>query len=286
MAEYIRPYSQPERPSLDFFEYWESLGFFENLQVILPPRFLIIFEIARVIFTPELISDALSAVEDISKEEKIEAPDRDESILINRLDRVSPLSDNMELDNYRTIYDLKKALPRELTWESDIFNMKLMTRTLMVTRFYESDSDQFRPISTTRDETGRDATRFDQKFFLLLDRSRSMDFKMRSFFSKCLVAEFLRRKINSNAKIFYRPFDSTVGKLFKLEKKEDFARLIEDVLFTTTGGTSTNLQEAIFQAISDIRYDKEMINSEILVITDGISKIEKFKLKERLGTSS
>lgn len=275
--------SKPERPSLDFFQYWDSLGFFDNIQAILPPQFFVIFEIARVIFTSEFISDALSAIEDISKEEKIEAPDRDETILINRLERISPLSDNMEIDMYRTIYDMKKALPRELALDDDIFDIKLFTKSLLVQRFYETESDKFKPISTLRDESGKDANKFEQKFYLLLDSSRSMDMRMRLFFSKCLVAEFLRRKFNSNAKIFFRQFDSSLGKLIKLDKKEDFPFLVEEILYTTTGGTSTNLQDAVYQAIDDIRFDKEMINSEILVVTDGISKIEKFKLQEKLG---
>lgn len=273
----------PQRPSLDFFEYWESLGFFDNLQVILPAKFFMIFEIARVVFTPDFISEALSAIEDISKEEKIEAPDRDETILVNRMEKISPLSDNMVIDTYRTIYDLKRTLPRELAMDDEIFDIKLFKRTLLVQRFFETRADSFKPISTLRDESGRQANRFDQKFYLLLDRSRSMDFKMRSFFSKCLVAEFLRRKLNSNAKIFYRPFDTKTGDLVKIEKKDDFPVLIEKVLLTTTGGTSTNLQEAVYQAVEDIRFDKELINAEILVVTDGISKIDKYGMKNKLG---
>jgi hypothetical protein len=273
----------PERPSLDFIEYWESLGFFDNLQVILPAKFFMIFEIARVVFTPDFISEALSAIEDISKEEKIESPDRDETILVNRMEKVSPLSDNMVIDTYRTIYDLKRTLPRELALEDEMFDIKLFKRTLLVQRFFETRADSFKPVSTLRDESGRQANRFDQKFYLLLDRSRSMDFKMRSFFSKCLVAEFLRRKLNGNAKIFYRPFDTKTGDLVKIEKKDDFPVLIEKVLLTTTGGTSTNLQEAVYQAVEDIRFDKELINAEILVVTDGISKIDKYGMKNKLA---
>ncbi len=283
MSQIIANIQTPSRPSLDFFEYWDSLGLFDELSVLLPPEFFIIFEIAQVIFTPELISEALNAVEDISREEKIEAPNRDESILINRVERISPLSDIMVIDRYRTIYDLKKALPRELAWEDTIFDIKLFKHELLVQKFYEEKADTFKPISTLQDESGRQANRFDQKFYLLLDRSRSMEIRMRSFFSKCLVAEFLRRKLNSNAKIFYRPFDSKPGDLFKIEKKEDFPFLIERVLLTTTGGTSTNLQQAVFQAIDDINFDKDMLNSEILVVTDGISKIDKYLLKEKLG---
>ncbi len=270
----------PERPSLDFIEYWESLGFFDNLQVILPAKFFMIFEIARVVFTPDFISEALSAIEDISKEEKIESPDRDETILVNRMEKVSPLSDNMVIDTYRTIYDLKRTLPRELALEDEMFDIKLFKRTLLVQRFFETRADSFKPVSTLRDESGRQANRFDQKFYLLLDRSRSMDFKMRSFFSKCLVAEFLRRKLNGNAKISTALRHKT-GDLVKIEKKDDFPVLIEKVLLTTTGGTSTNLQEAVYQAVEDIRFDKELINAEILVVTDGISKIDKYGMKNK-----
>ena len=90
MPQIIANIQMPSRPSLDFFDYWDSLGLFDELSVLLPPEFFIIFEIAQVIFTPELISEALNAVEDISREEKIEAPNRDESILINRVERISP----------------------------------------------------------------------------------------------------------------------------------------------------------------------------------------------------
>ena len=65
--------------------------------------------------------------------------------------------------------------------------------------------------------------------------------------------------------------------------RSDFPVLIEKVLLTTTGGTSTNLQEAVYQAVEDIRFDKELINAEILVVTDGISKIDKYGMKNKLG---
>ncbi|MCX7677668.1 MAG: hypothetical protein N2316_00465 [Spirochaetes bacterium] len=283
MSTIFNRWEQVQRPSTDFFEYWEQLGFFDNIQTVLPSKFFILFEIAQVIFTSDLVSEALQAIEDISREEKIETPDRDQTILVNRVERVSPLSDNMVIDSYKTIYDLKKALPRELAWEDDIFDIKLFTKSLLVQRFFETEGDKFKPISTLRDETGKEANRFEQKFYLLFDSSKSMDFKMRIFYAKCIVAEFLRRKMNSKAKIFFRSFDSEVGKLFKLERRQDFSNLIEEVLYLTTGGVSTNLQQAVFQAISDIKYDKEMLNSEILVVTDGISKINKFAVRERLG---
>ncbi len=283
MPETLSSQAGAQKPSTDFFKYWEGLGFFHNVQTVLPPKFFVLFDIAQVIFTPEVISDALSAVEEISREEKVTAPDRDESIMINRAEKVSPLSDNMVIDNYRTIYDLKKTLPRELVWDDDIFTIKLMTRSLLVQRFYETEADKFKPISTRRDESGKDANKFEQKFYLLLDSSKSMDFRMRSFYAKCIVAEFLRRKLDSNAKIFYRSFETNVGKLFRLEKREDFPLLIEEILNSPTAGVSTNLQGAIFQAISDIHYDKELLNSEILVVTDGISKINKFLVMEKLG---
>ncbi len=254
----------------DFFEYWESLGFFDNIQMILPPQFYLLFEIARLIFTNEKDTEAKNAVEEISREDEEKVYDRDESILVNRMDKLAPLSDNITIDNFRTIYDLKKALPRELAWEDQVFDMKLFTRSLLVQKFYEQYSDEIKPVSTSRDKEGKDSNRFEQKFFLLLDRSNSMEMYMRSFFSKCIIAEFLRKKYNSNAKLYYRAFDSEVGPLVKIDKKEEFPHLVENVLLTTTGGTSTNMQDAVIQAIKDIHYDKEMVDAEILVVTDGV----------------
>ncbi len=267
----------------DFFEYWESLGFFENLQIMLHPNFLILFNIARLIFTEDSTVDAYNAIDEITKEEQMYVPNRDESIQVNRIEKIAPVSDRMEIDTFRYIHEMRKTLPRELALEEGVFDMKLFTKTLLVQRYYETEADQFKPITTSKDPRGRDAKRFEQKFFILLDRSKSMEARMRTFYSKCLVAEFLRRKMNSKAKLFFRAFDSKPGPLYKIEKREDFPALIEEVLLTTTGGHSTNLRDAVLQAASDIRYDKEMLKSEILVVTDGISQIDKNELKLKLG---
>jgi len=268
----------------DFFEYWDSLGLFDNIQVILPPQFLILFEIARNLFTDKTSADALNAIEEISKDEVVYIPEREKSISVNRIEHLVPLSDKMEIETYRNIIDLKRALPRELAHDDEIFNAKLFTRTLMVQKHYESESDHFKPVSTIKNESGRDANRFEQIFYILLDTSRSMDMHMRAFYSKCIVAEFLRRKLNSNARLFFRTFDTQTGELHKIEKKEDYPHLVEKVLFTTTGGVSTNLQKAVYQAIDDIKYTKDMANAEILVVTDGVSRIDPVEMTDRLGS--
>jgi hypothetical protein len=267
----------------DFFEYWETLGFFDNLQMSLPREFFLLFEIARLIASQETNSEAMNAIKELSKEHIVESYDKNKSISINRLEKDAALSDKMEIQNYKTIFDLKKALPRELLWEKRIFNIKLFTKTLQVQKHFDSDTDKFIAISPIKDDKGRNKTRFEQKFYLLLDRSRSMENRMRSFYSKSIVVEFLRTKLDSNAKLFFRAFDSKPGSLIKIEKKEDFPYLIEKVLFTTTGGTSTNMQEAIFQAIKDINFDKEMTDAEILVVTDGlVHDLNVDRMKEQL----
>lgn len=267
----------------DFFEYWDSLGLFDNIQVILPPQFLVLFEIARNLFTDRTSADAFNAIEEISKEEAVYIPEREQSISVNRIEHHVPLSDKMEIETYKNIIDLKRALPRELAMDDDIFSAKLFTRTLMVQKHYESESDHFKPVTTLINESGRDANRFEQIFYILLDTSRSMDMHMRSFYSKCIVAEFLRRKLNTNARLFFRTFDTQTGELHKIEKKEDYPFLIEKVLFATTGGVSTNLQKAVYQAIDDINYTKDMANAEILVVTDGVSRIDPDDMIAKLG---
>jgi hypothetical protein len=267
----------------DFFEYWDSLGLFDNIQVILPPQFLVLFEIARNLFTDRTSADAFNAIEEISKEDAVYIPEREQSISVNRIERQVPLSDRMEIETYKNIIDLKRALPRELAMDDDIFSAKLFTRTLMVQKHYESESDHFKPVTTLINESGRDANRFEQIFYILLDTSRSMDMHMRAFYSKCIVAEFLRRKLTTNARLFFRTFDTQTGDLYKIEKKEDYPFLIEKVLFATTGGVSTNLQKAVYQAVDDINYTKDMANAEILVVTDGVSRIDPDEMIARLG---
>jgi hypothetical protein len=78
-------FKRNDSQDIDFFEYWDSLGFFEYSRTILPPQFFTLFEIARVIFSDERLDDALSAIEEISKEDRDYKPDRKESIHINRL---------------------------------------------------------------------------------------------------------------------------------------------------------------------------------------------------------
>jgi len=270
--------NQFSNSNLDFFAYWDELGFFDDLTLNLPPNFFLIFEIARYLFTEETSKESLAAINDLTSREKTEEVERIENIRVNRADKIAPLSDRMEISPFRSISDLKKALPRELALDQNMFEMKLLTKSLMVQRFYESAEDKFKPISPLTDETGESKNKFEQKIYLLLDRSRSMDLKMRSFYSKCLVVEFLKKKINSRAKLYFRAFDSKVSDLFKIEKKEDFPRLIEKVFLTTTGGTSTNLQKAVFQAVNDIIYEQDPLETEILVVTDGASQIDKKKI--------
>ena len=271
------------QPGNDFFEYWDSLGFFGNIQVILPIEFMLLFEIARALFTERASADALNAIEEISSDNTVFIPDREKSIFVNRMEKHVPLGNNMEIEPIRKMTDLKKALPRELAHDDEVFNAKLFTRTLMVRRFYESETDTYKPVSTIKNESGREANKFEQIFYILLDTSRSMDMHMRSFYSKCIVAEFLRRKKDTGAKLFFRTFDSKVGKLYRIEKREDFPFLIEHVLLSTTGGVSTNLQKAVFQAVDDIRFSKDMLNSEILVVTDGVSTIDPDEMADKLG---
>ena len=82
------------------------------------------------------------------------------------IEKVSPLSDRMEIDAYRTINEIKKALPRELAQDDDIFDIKLLTKSLLVQKFYESEADSFKPISTSRDESGKDAQQHEGIFWI------------------------------------------------------------------------------------------------------------------------
>ncbi len=265
----------------DFLAYWESLGFFGYSSSVIPQKFMLLFDIARIIETNESGEEINKFIANICDESK--EKDVDEEIILNRIDRSAPLGDKMELDHYRNIFDLKKALPRELASDDDIFDVKLFTKTLMVQRYFETSDDDFRYINTTL--TGEsDSNKFEQKFYLLLDRSKSMDKKMRFFYAKCIVTELLRRKLGSGARLYYRSFDSKTGPLFRITDRNDFPAIIREILLTQTGGSRTNIQMAVMQAVDDIEYDSDMMHSEILIVTDGLSSIDKNILKSKLGS--
>lgn len=264
----------------DFLAYWESLGFFGYSSSVLPQKFMLLFDIARILETNESGADINKSIMELCDESKIR--DIENEIIINRIDRSAPLGDRMELDRFRSIFDLKKALPRELASDEDIFEVKLFTKSLMVQRYYETDEDSFRYINTTK--TGEsDSNRFEQKFYILLDRSKSMDKKMRSFYAKCIVTELLHRKLGSGARLYYRSFDSNPGPLFRITDRNDYPAIIREILLTQTGGSGTNIQRAILQAVDDINYDSDMMHSEILLVTDGLSAIDENLVKSKLG---
>ena len=269
----------PSSSENGIINYVDSLGLFANIHFKPPPGFEIIFRIARNILSDES-SEFCKTLKELSKKEN--NTEKQETI-DNHVYRPAPLSDNMIIDTYKNINDLKKSLSRELAFDDDIFNIKLFTKSLLIQNFYTSETDVFKSISTTNDGIENEANSFEQKIYILLDCSKSMEIHGRTFYSKCLIAEFLRQKINTKAKLYFRTFDSKPGPLVKINSPGDFNFVIEKVLLSLTGGSTTHLQEALLQALSDMRYDKEMLNSEILVVTDGASKIDKIELKNKLG---
>lgn len=267
----------------DFFTYCESLGFIENFHSTLPPNFFIIFEIARNILSNESNYEVKSVIDDLTEDQNVDKPDRDETIEVNRVENIVPVSDNMEIESFKKVNELKRLIPRELAQDDLFFDMKFFTRELLVQKFKGSQEDKFIPISTSMNENSKEANKFEQKFYILLDRSRSMEKKMRNFYSKFLVTEILRKKKESRSKLFFRLFDSEVGELHKIEKTEDFTKLLEKIMLTSTGGSGTDIQFAISQAVDDINFESDSMKTEILVVTDGISKVDKIFLKKKLG---
>ncbi len=267
----------------EFFSYWESMGFFDDFNATLPPNFFILFEIAKNILTDETKLESISAVDELSKEDEVYVPERDETIEVNRTEHAVPIGNNMEIESFKKIYELKRLIPRELAQDDLYFDMKFFTRELQVQKFKDSSGDKFTPISSSMDSESREANVFEQKFYILFDRSRSMEKNMRNYYSKFIVAEILRKKKGSRAKLYFRSFDSEVGSLYTIEKPDDFVELLERIMSTDTGGTGTDFQLAISKAVDDIRFESDQMKTDILLVTDGISKIDKDFLKNKLG---
>ncbi len=264
------------------FDLWESLGLFEGLEPLLPAEFSILFEIARVVPLHESSLHLKKALDSLIS---IDIPASDSDTLQDRhqlMLRTAPAGDIMDLGKLRNIDGLKRILPRELALDTPIFDAKLVMKSLLVMNYRENSRDRFMPVpGHGAGMRGTQAGR-EQNLYILLDRSRSMDQMYRSFYSRYIVAEYLRRKRSTSAVIWFRPFDSVPGELFKIDKSSDFPRLIEQVMMAGTGGSGTDLNGALLQAARDMEFHGGAMEGEILAVTDGLAPVDRYGLKKAL----
>ncbi len=260
------------------FRYCEE----ENIQV--PPQLIQIFYIARVIFSPSS-----------SHRIKVQAApllgrDRIFSSRVLKSDTETVLKEKKPVDNFinlarmTSVSDMARLLPREhVIYDDNIFYRKAASRELIKVDY---EGHAARSVSAEGFfRSGKDEFSRDQKVYLLFDNSTSMNgekFK-KLIVAKAIAIEYLRTVLREKPKISFRSFHSEISDRVVAGNFNDICALIHHIASLQTGGGHiTKIQEAIQQAISDIKSDPEMKEAEILVMTDGFGAISE-DLRGRLG---
>lgn len=205
----------------------------------------------------------------------------------------SPLpADEMELAPIRAIEDMARILPTQWLLEElwpEAFYAKLAERELLMPEWRQ-------PTRDPRGESGNDtqhelveaaaeADNARQHAYVLLDTSRSMkDHDRRGLVARGLALAFLRRGHEGRSQLHLRPFTARVGELLSGRGDEAFRAIVRRIIDLPHAG-QTRIQAALEQAVADIRSGGPCLRADILLITDGMSRLGARPLdRERLHT--
>lgn len=270
-------------------DFDDFLDLFQDLKGLIPSSFFLLFKIGRILKTADArLAGQLKGFFDICQASErrapIEAPDR------RTLDEKVPVITEHDPEwgrrRIRGLEELTAVLPKDLAEEefTDLLRKaeerELKIRVLLRTGEHEGGSETA-PITAGGSRQLVNAA--EQKLYILLDRSYSMRHRHRLLYAKVLAIEYLRNKKRTNARLFFRPFDFDVYELDKLAEPQDYDRLIRKLLFVEPGGKGTDITHALQVAARDIQFDGMFENAEILLITDGMDRIEVDEIKELLG---
>lgn len=256
---------EPPRGEIDLFLLaMQEFGLFEALERHLPAEFAAIYEIARVLYDPQHplahrfapLMGLLSTGQERAPEPAPTAPP---------LQFVAEEYDAELIRHYR---DVVRIYPHQFLLPEEVFYHRLAERSLWMpvprpprVYGYQTHSELYAPDIRK------------QKVYVLLDTSASMQAHHRIQLAKAVVYVFLRRNQAELGEIFLRTFDLQIGELHHAYDRLTFERLLQTVLRLQALGQGTALEQAIVTAAEDIRRYPSLVESEILLITDGIAYV-------------
>lgn len=257
---------------------WESsivkdyLELFKSFGKAIPPVFWQILKLARVIRTEQIYSEKLNklwqkatSIGDDKAKESFTVP------VISAHDPYLVIRQIKGLDELHMVEPSDMALLSfdELCLAAD--EGKLMVRDLDKKNI-KNYQMQIRSIGVSASK--QKCLNFDQKLYLLLDRSYSMKEMHRLLFAKTLLVEYFRLKRGSCAQLFFRGFDYKPSEVFLAENLGDYEKVLKELIFSQPAGKGTDIEAALKTAIHDIKFHAPFREAEILLVTDCLSKID------------
>ncbi len=263
-------------------------------------RYLAEFDLSLVDLTAEQVAMFLAARNVAGYVKGLEAPvgsrrrERAEAVLhAQEADRTVDLAtydtaaldmqlptDGMEVSQIRGVEDLSRIFPIQWLLEElrpDLFYAKLAQRELFMPQW-----QRLAPGPPDLEEETEDRRRTDeeaaaewtkQHAYVLLDVSSTMrDRDRRGTVARGLALEFLRHGHEQGAWLNLRPFAVEVGTLSSGEGDDEFRAMARRIVDLANLG-QTRIQTALEQAVADIRGAGPCRGADIMLITDGISRL-------------
>jgi len=201
-------------------------------------------------------------------------------------------ADEMEVTSIHAVEDLARILPTQWVLEQiwpEAFYAKLAGHELLMpqwrlpTRGTQGPREDLPDRELVERQATPDTVR--QHAYVLLDTSRSMnDHDRRGIVARGLALAFLRRGYENGSQLYFRPFAGAVGELSSGRREEEFHALVRRIIDLPHAG-QTKIQAALQQAVDDIRQGGKFLRADILLITDGMSRLADRPLgEERLHT--
>ncbi len=189
-------------------------------------------------------------------------------------------ADTMDVGCARSIEDVPRIFPLQWLWEEvepACFYTKLAQQELLLPRWRQVElMPEVAPSEAAPPQPvpQRAASQFSrQHAYLLLDTSSTMqDHDRRGTVARGLALAFLRKGYRDGAHLNLRPFASEVGELLSGYRREDFAAIVRRVITVPNAG-QTRIQRALEQAVTDLQTAGSCRQAEIMLITDGISRL-------------
>jgi len=201
-------------------------------------------------------------------------------------------ADEMEVTSIHAVEDLARILPTQWVLEQiwpEAFYAKLAGRELLMPqwRLPTPSAQGARAQCPNRELVEQQATpdTVRQHAYVLLDTSRSMnDHDRRGIVARGLALAFLRKSHENGSRLHFRPFAGAVGELSSGHGEKEFHALVRRIIDLPHAG-QTKIQSALERAVADIREGGPFQRADILLISDGMSRLAERPLaEERLHT--
>ncbi len=189
-------------------------------------------------------------------------------------------SNDMDVTTIQSTEQLARIFPTQWLLEDvcpDAFYAKVAQRELLMPEWQrpaqrpEDSYDDSPDHKRIEDQALADTSK--QHAYLLLDTSRTMsDHDRRGLVARGLALAFLLKGYQQRSQLNFRPFTDQAADLSSGTSRDEFRNIVRRVIDIPNGG-QTRIQQALEQAVLDVRKAGPCLRADVMLISDGISRL-------------